>query len=141
MSKSSLILNQGEELLAVVEGEMWATSTNVFENFMANIKKFLFGLCGYKHTAQLCITNKRIVVERHETLACNDLSSSFCTLLPQSIASVDALSVGTGCFGLCCKKHQLLIVQNSGASYGFVLKGGKAEVAKTSELVLNVLAK
>ena len=61
MSKSSLILNQGEELLAVVEGEMWATSTNVFENFMAHIKKFLFGLCGYKHTAQLCITNKRIV--------------------------------------------------------------------------------
>ena len=128
-------------MLAVVEGEMWANSGNAMDNFNAHIRKFLFGICGYKKTAQLCITNKRIVVESHETCTCNDISSEFCTLLPQSVASIDSVSVGTGCCGLCCKKHSLVIVQNSGTSYGFVLKGGKEEVAKTSELIMNVLVR
>ncbi|MBO4512199.1 MAG: hypothetical protein J5746_05505 [Victivallales bacterium] len=141
MAKSSLILAEGEELLAVVEGEMWANSGNAMANFMAHIRKILFGICGYKKTAQLCITNKRVVVESHETCTCNDIASSFCTLLPQSVASIDSVSVGTGCFGLCCKKHSLVIVQNSGAEYGFVLKGGKEEIAKTSELIMNVLVR
>lgn len=141
MAKSSLILTEGEELLAVVEGDMWANSNNVKDNFMAHIRKVLFGACGYKKTAQICITNKRLAIESHETCICSDISSSFCTLMPQSVASVDVISIGTGCFGLCCKKHQMTIVQNSGASYGFVLKGGMEEVSKTCELVLNVLMK
>ena len=141
MSKSSLVLNEGEELLAVVEGEMWANSSSALANFFAHIKKFIFGFFGYKKTAQLCITNKRIVVESHESFTCSDLSSSLNTLFPQSIASVDARSAGTCLCGLFCKKHQMVIVQNSGASYGFVLKGGLEEISKTTELILSTLIK
>lgn len=139
MAKSSLILFQGEELLAAVEGEMWATSADASTNFVQHIRKAFFGICGYKKTAQLCITNKRLVIESHETCTCNDISSSFSTLLPQGIASVDATSIGTCCCGLCCKKYQMIIVLNSGVRYGFVLKGGMEEVTKTTELIMNTI--
>lgn len=141
MSKTSLVLFEGEELLAVVEGEMWATGANAMANFGAQIRKTFFGIFGYKNVAQLCITTRRIVIEQHESCTCTDISSNFITLLPQSIASVNSASIGTCCCGLCCKKYEMYIVLNSGASYGFVLKGGPQEITKTMELVMNVVAK
>ena len=140
MSKTSLVLFEGEELLAVVEGEMWAKTDDAMENFVEQIRKTFFGIFGYKKTAQLCITNRRIVIEQHRSCTCTDMGSIFTTLLPQSIASVDSASMGTCCCGLCCKKYEMHIVQNSGAFYGFVLKGGPQEITKTMELVMKIVA-
>ena len=68
MAQSDLILQDGEALLGVVEGEMFAVYTNPLMNFFATIMKIISRILGSNTTGQITVTDRRIVLEIHKTV-------------------------------------------------------------------------
>ncbi|MBO4386431.1 MAG: hypothetical protein J5817_05365 [Treponema sp.] len=87
--KSGLVLNDGEELVAEIEAELWATSSNPIAKTLGKIQKTVAGLLGTKRKGFVVITNKR-VIEVASTIQCwkFEISREVKYLLPSSIKEV-----------------------------------------------------
>jgi len=141
MAKSELILSEGEEVLGVLEGEMFATSTNFVTNIIMQVVKFIYFIFGCRKTAQLTITNKRVVCETHTTVCYVFPSAAyFSTILPHGIASVDYAFQATFLFCLC-RKCVVIVTKNSGAADGFIVKAGIKEAARFADLIFKAITR
>ena len=133
---SSLVLTEGEEVQAVVEGEMFATSTNLIANAIAKLFQGIAAIFGYRKTGQLVITNKRITLEvKGLTCWCIPASGVFKSIPYHGVASVQYGFEAMCCLGLC-RKYALTVTQNSGEAWGFWLKGGEAEASGVTNLII-----
>lgn len=139
-SQSELMLVDGESLVASLETEMYAQSTNIIANIIAKIFGFIATILGFKRWGKLTITDRRIVIEQHQKmLYCFDTAATFSTLMPTAITSVDyAFAAQILCF---CRKYLFSISTSSGAVYGFVLKGGKNQAVEITNAALKTLLK
>lgn len=61
MSKSGITLAEGEVIIAELEAELWATSSNPISKLIGSITKFISSLLGNRRNGYLVITNKRVV--------------------------------------------------------------------------------
>ena len=136
MAKSQLILADGEEIKGVLEGELFATSTNPLVNLLMHIWKIILMIFGTKAIAFITVTNRRIVVETCKT-SCYvfEAGGSFETILPQGIASISYSFVGTLC-GCFLKKYMVEVATNSGRSIATVVKGGKKAASDFANLMI-----
>ena len=141
MAKSDLILQDGEELRGVLEGELYATSSNPLVNFFMNIVKFISMILGCRATAFITITNKRIVIETKKT-SCYVFAAggTYETILPQGIASISYAFVGT-LFGCLLKKYSVEIATNSGRSIATVVKGGRKAASDFANLMIEAVVR
>lgn len=139
-SKSELLLMDGETVMAALQTEMYAQSTNIVLNILARIFGIFATILGAKRWGQLTITDKRLVLEIHQKIFwCFDFRASFSTLMPNSISSVDYAFAGQVlCF---CRKYIFSITTASGNGYAFVLKGGKNQAIEITNAALNTLLK
>lgn len=99
--KSGVILIEGEALVAELEAELWATSSNPIAQLLGDITKFISGLLGFKKKGFLVITNQR-VVEVFDQINCYVFNTGRTVkyLLPQSIKEVGYAKKAT--CGFCC---------------------------------------
>lgn len=133
---SSLVLTEGEEVQAVLEGELFATSTNLIFNAIAKIIQGIMAVFGTRRTAQLVVTNKRITLEiKGFTCWCLPASAVFKSIPYHGVASVQYGYEAMCCMGLC-RKYSLTVTQNSGESFGFVIKGGEAEASGITNTII-----
>lgn len=139
-SKSDLLLMDGEVVVAALQTEMYAQSTNIIANIVARILGIFATIFGVKKWGQLTITDRRIVLEVHQKIFwCFDTGASFSTMMPNTISTVDYAFVGQVlCF---CRKYVFSITTASGNGYVFVLKGGKNQAVEITNATLNTLLK
>ncbi len=141
MAKSDLILQDGEQLCGVVEGEMFAIYTNPIMNFFATIGKVIGRILGRNVTGQITVTNRRIVLEIHKTICWFfPNSASFKTILPQGVASVEYSFMATLC-GCLLKKYVVTVAETSGQSTSLVVKGGARAASDFANLIIATIAR
>ncbi len=134
--QSSLVLIQDEEIQAVLEGEMFSTSTNIIFNFFMKLAQFIMFLIGIRKQGQLVVTNKRVVLEvKSITCCCIPDGSAFMSIPYSGIASVEYGFKAMCVCGLC-RKYSLTVTPKSGTSVGFYLKGGEAEASSIANAIL-----
>ena len=134
--ESSLVLVAGEEVKAILKGELFATSTNILLNIILKIIQFLMFLTGHRMEAQLIVTNQRIILEiKRYTCCCIPCAASFKTIPYSGISSVEYAFEAMCICGLC-RKYILSVTQNSGSSFGFVIKGGEAEASSIANAII-----
>lgn len=141
MATSDLMLVEGEEVKAVMRGELFTVSTNPLLNIYLKIIAFLCLIIGWRRTAQITVTNKRLVSEsKDRILWIFPTRAAFRTLLPQAVASVQYAYEATFCCCLC-RKYTVTVTQNDGTSFGFVIKGGARVATDFSNLIVNVMTR
>lgn len=134
--ESSLVLTAGEEIKATLKGELFATSANLLVNALMKIVQFLMFLTGRRMEAQLVVTNKRIVLETKTFTCCSIPSAAAFKSIPYiGVASVEYAFTAMCVCGLC-RKYVLTVTQNSGESFGFVIKGGEAEASAIANAII-----
>ena len=134
--KSSLVAIEGEEVLAVLKGEMFSTSTNFLVNIIMKIIQFLMFITCRRIQGQMMVTNKRIVVEsKYLVCCCVPWRAVFKSIPYQGVSSVQ-YGFETVCC-CCCRKYALTVTQNSGTSFGFVMKDGEEEASNFVNLILS----
>ena len=134
---SSLVLLANEQINATLKGEPFATSTDLIHNIFAKITKFLMFICGIRMTAQMTVTNKRVVLETKTfTLWCIPRAAAFKSIPYNGVASVEYAYEAQCICGLC-RKYALTVTQTSGAGFGFVVKGGEDVAAKISNAIIS----
>jgi len=140
VSKSELILLDGEIVQSSLQTEMYAQSTNIILNIIAKIFGIIALIFGVKRWGQVTITDRRVVIETHQKIFwCFDTGACFSTLMPNSISSVDYAFVGQIlCF---CRKYIFSITAASGTTYAFVLKGGRSQAVEITNVALCTLLK
>ena len=133
---SSLVLLEDEQISATLTGELFATSTNIILNMFAKITQFLLFIFGVRMTAQLIVTNKRVVLEtRTMTFWCIPQAACFKSIPYNGVASVEYAFQAMLCCGLC-RKYALTVTQTSGCGFGFVVKGGEEVAAAISNAII-----
>ena len=87
--KSGIILQDGEELVAEIEAELWAASANPIAKALGNIQRIVCGILGTKKKGFVVITNKR-VVEVSSLIQCFKFETAHQVkfLLPSSVKEV-----------------------------------------------------
>ena len=107
MSKSKLMLNDGEEIIVELEAELWATSSNPIAKFFGAIWKFIAWLVGIRRKGFLVITNQRVCEISHN-FACwvFNTNREVKYVLPSSIKELGYKKEGTVC-GCCCQAYTL----------------------------------
>lgn len=134
---SSLVLLENEQINATLQGELFATSTNLLVNIFARIVQFVLFICGVRMTAQLTVTNKRIVLETKTfTFWCIPQAAAFKSIPYNGVASVEYAYQAQCCCGLC-RKYALTVTQTSGAGFGFFVKGGESVAATISNAIIS----
>ncbi len=134
--QSSLVLLPGEEVRAMVKGELFSVYTNCFANFMSKIVQFFLFLQGIRKEAQLIVTNRRVVLESMYFTCCCIPTSAFFKSIPYSgVCSVEYGFAAVCCCGLC-RKYLLTVTQQSGPGFGFVIKGGEAEASGIANVII-----
>ena len=134
---SSLVLLENEQINATLNGELFATSTDLIHNIFAKITQFLLFICGIRMTALLTVTNKRVVLETKTfTLWCIPRAAAFKSIPYNGVASVEYAYEAQCICGLC-RKYALTVTQTSGAGFGFVVKGGEDVAAKISNAIIS----
>jgi hypothetical protein len=98
---SGIILNEGEQLIAEIEAELWATSANPIAQLVGSITKFINKILGNKKSGFIVITDKR-VVEVVSITRCYvfNTAKEVKFLLPSSIKEVGFIKKAT--CGLFC---------------------------------------
>lgn len=106
-TKAGLILNENEEVVAELEAELWASSSNPIAKFFGSILRIIALICGVKKRGFLVITNQRVVEIKFSKL-CWIFNSSreFKIVLPSSIKEVGYLKSATFC-GCFCQAYKL----------------------------------
>lgn len=141
MATSDLKLVDGEEVKAVVRAELFTTSKNPFLNILLKIVAFICLVFGVRNTAQLTVTNKRLVCEsKNRILWIFPTSATFRTLLPQGVTSVQYAYEATFCCCLC-RKYTVSITQVDGTTFGFLIKGGASTATDLCNLIINVMSR
>lgn len=135
---NQLPLMEGETVVATLETEMYATSSNIIANIFAKIEGVFDALIGAKRRGQLTITDRRLILEQHKKIFwCFDTEATFCTMMPSSIANVNyGFKSQVLC---CCRKYVFEIVPASGDGLSFVLKGGKNQAAEIANAAVHAL--
>jgi len=87
--KSGIILQDGEELVAEIEAELWASSANPIAKALGNIQRIICGILGTKKKGFVVITNKR-VVEVSNLVQCYvfNVAHEVKYLLPSSVKEI-----------------------------------------------------
>lgn len=140
MASSDVVLIGDEKVIVSLKTEMYAITTNVFLNFFAQIVAVVSKILGCQMVGQLTITDKRVIIEKHQRMFwVFDSAAVYSTLMPTAIATVDYAFVGQVlCF---CRKYMLTITTSSALAYAFVIKGGKNQASEIANTVLSTLLK
>lgn len=139
MAKTELELIPNEEIQSIVKGKIFATTDNVFLNFLLQIKRVLLMIVGIHETASLIVTNKRLVLERRSlVLWCCPSAASFQVFCPNGIARVGYSYEALICFCLC-RKYLVSFALSSGEGYSMVLKGGSKQASELANKILDVV--
>ncbi len=104
--KSGLILTDGEQLVAEIEAELWATSANPIARALGTVRRVLAMIFGFKKTGFIVVTNKRVVeVSNQIRCYCINTGREIKYLLPTSIKEVGYYKKAT--CGLFCPAYYL----------------------------------
>ena len=105
--KSGVILTEGEELVAELEAELWASSSNPIAQIIGEINRIIGLILGFKKKGYVVITNKR-VIEIRQNVACwvFNTSKNIRYVLPSSGKEVGYIKTGTFC-GCFCQAYSL----------------------------------
>ena len=118
-----------ENVIAEIEGEMWAASSNPIERFFSGIVKTIAGFLGFRRAGYLLLTDQRIIFVRKEiALWVFPKEAVTASYLPQAVASAGYVRRGTFC-GCFCPVFFLEINLISGQSISVQLKGANEAVA------------
>lgn len=95
-----------EKIVAEVEAQLWATSSNAIARFIGRVLRFIAMLLGTRVRFHLIITNKRII-EVSETIQCYCFTTKRLVryVTPSSVKQV-GYSKATNC-GICCSAYYL----------------------------------
>lgn len=108
MSKlySNIDFMENENIIADVEAELWATSSNFIARLIGKILRFFAFLFGIRRRCHLIITDKRII-EIAEDIRCYCFTTNRVVryLTPDSIKSVGYSRSAT--FGVCCPAYNI----------------------------------
>lgn len=107
MAKPQIKLEEGEVIVAQLEAELWAESSNIFSRIIGQIWRIIGLILGFRKEGFLTITNKRVIETIH-VQQCWVFNSGSITriVLPSSVKEVGYTKDGTflGCF---CQAYQL----------------------------------
>lgn len=141
MATSDLKLIDGEEVKAVVRAALFTTSKNPILNILLKIVAFIYLILGVRCTAQITVTNKRLVCESKKRIFwIFPTSATFRTLLPQGVTSVQYAYEATFCCCLC-RKCTVTITQVDGTMFGFLIKGGVKTATDLCNLIVDVMSR
>jgi len=140
--KSKIMPMEGETIIAEIEGEMWAASSNPIARLIGKILKILNLILGIRQAGYLVLTSNRIIFYKKSVALWvfpTFLESS--SLLPQAVSSVGYIRKGSflGCF---CPTYYLQILQNNGTEIVIQVKGAtETEVVKYANVLYNATRK
>ena len=98
---------ENETLIAELEAELWATSSNPIAKLIGQVIKFLNLLLGNKRKGYIVITDKRVVeIIQFQALWVFNVGKNVKYVLPSSVKEVGYLMEGT-CFGCFCQAYSL----------------------------------
>ncbi len=141
MATSDLKLIDGEEVKAVMRASIFTRVENPLLNLWLKIVVLLLLLVGYRRTAQITVTNKRLVCESKERILwVFPTAATFRTLLPQGVASVQYAYEATCCWCLC-RKYTVSVTQADGTTFGFLIRGGAKVATDFCNLIVNVMTR
>jgi len=87
--KSGFTLEEGENLVAEIEAELWARSLNPISQFIGAILQAIYMILGFRHKDFLIITNKRVVeVYNRITCYCINSGRDVTFVLPSSVKEI-----------------------------------------------------
>lgn len=102
--RSGVILEDDEKLVAEIEAELWAASSNPIARFIGAIIKVIYLILGMKKEGYIVLTDKR-VIEVVSQKACwvFNTGKEVKYVLPSSVKEVGYTKEGTflGCFCQC----------------------------------------
>lgn len=105
--KSGLLLTENETLIAELEAELWASSSNPFAKLIGQVVKFINLILGNKRQGYLVITDKRVVeIIQFKALWVLNVGKNVKYVLPSSVKEVGYLMEGT-CCGCFCQAYSL----------------------------------
>ena len=105
--KSGLVLAENETLIAELEAELWATSSNPIAKLIGQVVKFINLLLGNKRKGYIVITDKRVVeIIQFQALWVFNVGKNVKYVLPSSVKEVGYLVEGTVC-GCFCQAYSL----------------------------------
>ena len=105
--KSGLVLAENETLIAELEAELWATSSNPIAKLLGHIVKFINLILGNKRQGYIVITDKRVVeIIQFKALWVFNVGKNVKYVLPSSVKEVGYLMEGT-CCGCFCQAYTL----------------------------------
>ena len=131
-TKSGVTLVEGEELIAELEAELWATSSNPIARFLGAIQKFIAMILGSRKKGFLVITNKRVVeVSTQIACYCMVVGRQIKYVLPSSIKEIGYTRAATF---LCCCPAYHLYYESFTQRTAILLKGAdEAEALKLTD--------
>lgn len=107
MARPEIRLEDGEVIVAQLEAELWAESSNVISRLIGQIWRIISLFLGFRKEGFITITNKR-VIETINVQQCWVFNSASITriVLPSSVKEVGYTKEGTflGCF---CQAYEL----------------------------------
>lgn len=105
--KSGLVLAENETLIAELEAELWASSSNPIAKLIGQVLKFISLLLGHKRQGYIVITDKRVVeIIQFKALWVFNVGKNVRYVLPSSVKEVGYLQEGT-CCGCFCQAYHL----------------------------------
>lgn len=114
-----------ENIIAELEGEFYASSSNPLARLFGNIKKFLDNLVGNKVRGGLVVTNKRLIFHKEQYVCwCLARGNQNYSINPSSINQVGYNREGTA-----FKRFDLIISTNSSETVIIQLKGASEQDA------------
>ena len=133
---SRLVLTENEVIIATLRGEFFSNTTSVLLNMLRKILQFVLFIIGVRSVGQLVVTNKRVVIEESILVFwCLPNKASFKSISYRGVSSVEYAFEAIFLYCLC-RKYLLTITQNSGESFGFVIKGGEAEASSIANAII-----
>ena len=134
---SSLVHSENEQITATLKGELFSTSTNLIWNMFAKIYQFIMCIFGYRATAQMTVTNKRVVLEvKSYVLWIFPQSAAFKSIPYNGVASVE-YAFEAMLLGCLCRKYALTVTQTSGAGFGFYVQGGEQVASSVCNAIIS----
>lgn len=114
---------ENEKVIAELEGELWASSSNPISRFFGLILKILFFIFGFRQSAYLLLTSNRIIFYKKMVgFWFFPIQVENFSLLPQALSSVGYIRKGSF-FGCFCPTYYLQILQNNGSETLIQIKG------------------
>lgn len=105
--RSGIVLAENETLIAELEAELWATSSNPIAKLIGQVLKFINLLLGNKRKGYIVITDKRVVeIIQFQALWVFNVGKNVKYVLPSSVKEVGYLMEGT-CCGCFCQAYTL----------------------------------